>query len=63
MGAVGAVIVIVCVIGGALMEGTHLHILFQPAELVIICGAAFGSLIIANPFSVLKLAIKQAIHA
>ncbi len=63
MGAVGAIIVIVSVIGGAMMSGIHLHILLQVSELVIILGAAFGSLIIANPISVLKMAVKQAIHA
>ena len=63
MGAVGAIIVLASVIGGALMSGIHLHILLQVSELVIILGAALGSLIIANPISVLKMAIKQAIHA
>jgi chemotaxis protein MotA len=63
MGAVGAIIVFVCVLGGALMEGTHLHILIQPAEFVIILGAALGSMIIANPVPVIKMAISKAIHA
>lgn len=46
---VGIVIVIGAVIGGYLMEHGHLAVLLQPAELVIIGGAAFGTLFIANP--------------
>lgn len=63
MGAVGALIVLGCVIGGAVMEGTHLHILVQPAEVVIIVGAGIGSMVIANPMSVIKMGISKAIHA
>lgn len=46
---VGILIVIGAVIGGYLMEHGHLAVLVQPAELVIIGGAAFGTLFIANP--------------
>lgn len=49
---VGIVIVFGAVIGGYLLEKGHLMVLFQPAELVIIGGAAFGTLFIANPISV-----------
>ena len=40
---VGFLIVIGSVIGGFLMEGGKLLVLFQPAEFVIIGGAATGS--------------------
>ena len=48
---IGIVIVIGAVIGGYLMEHGHLEVLMQPAELVIIGGAALGTLLIANPIS------------
>ncbi len=48
---IGIVIVIGAVIGGYLMEHGQLAVLMQPAELVIIGGAALGTLLIANPLS------------
>ncbi|MDX9714341.1 MAG: flagellar motor stator protein MotA [Dissulfurispiraceae bacterium] len=54
---VGAVFVLVCVIGGYLMGHGNLSILFQPAELVIIFGAAIGAFIIASPPKVIKLVL------
>ncbi|MFN3322973.1 MAG: flagellar motor stator protein MotA [Bryobacteraceae bacterium] len=50
----GILIVIGAIIGGYLMEHGHLEVLFQPAELVIIGGAAFGTVLIANPLPILK---------
>jgi len=58
---IGIVIVFGAVIGGYLMEHGHLEVLFQPAELVIIGGAAFGTLFIANPMSVLKGVVSSLI--
>jgi len=46
---IGSVVVIGMIIGGYLMEKGNLSVLFQPAELVIIGGAALGSFLIANP--------------
>jgi chemotaxis protein MotA len=46
---IGIVVVIGGIIGGYLMEHGPLAVLFQPAELVIIGGAALGTLFIANP--------------
>jgi chemotaxis protein MotA len=51
---VGMLVVIAGVIGGYLMEHGHLAVLMQPAELVIIGGAALGTLLIANPLPVIK---------
>jgi chemotaxis protein MotA len=51
---IGAVIVLVSIIGGYLMEHGQLATLYQPAELVIIGGAAMGSFIIASPKKVMK---------
>lgn len=55
----GALIVCVAVFGGFLLEGGSMHVLFQPIELLIIGGAALGSLIIAAPFDLIKMMIGQ----
>ncbi len=46
---IGILVVIGAIIGGYLMEHGNLQVLVQPAELVIIGGAAAGTLLIANP--------------
>ena len=51
---VGSVVVIACIVVGYLMEGGALGAPFQPAELVIIGGAAFGALLISTPLPLLK---------
>lgn len=63
MGIVGAVIVIVCVFGGFVLAGGHLHVIWQPFEVVIIGGAAIGAFIIANTSTTMKLTIKLSMHA
>ena len=49
---IGIVIVIGAVVGGYLMEKGNLMVLMQPAELVIIGGAAVGTLLVANPLPI-----------
>ncbi len=51
---VGFVLVIICVFGGYLMHGGILGILWQPSEVIIIGGAAFGAFLITNPMSLIK---------
>lgn len=51
---IGIVIVFGGVIGGYLMEGGNLHVLYQPAEVVIIVGAAVGSTMIGTPPKTMK---------
>jgi chemotaxis protein MotA len=51
---VGILIVFGAVIGGFLMEKGQIMVLVQPAELLIIAGAAAGTLLVANPMHVLK---------
>ncbi|HLK67964.1 MAG TPA: flagellar motor stator protein MotA [Bryobacteraceae bacterium] len=51
---VGILIVFGAIAGGYLMEHGKLLVLLQPAELVIIFGAAVGTVVIANPVSTLK---------
>ena len=49
----GALIIVACVLGGFAMAGGSLSVLWQPSELLIVVGAAMGSLIIGNPKEVL----------
>ena len=51
---VGILLVLGAVLGGYLMEKGHIAVLLQPAELLIIGGAAAGTLLIANPMHILK---------
>ncbi|HUA21244.1 MAG TPA: flagellar motor stator protein MotA [Bryobacteraceae bacterium] len=50
----GILAVFGAIVGGYLMEHGNLKVLLQPAELVIIGGAAVGTILIANPPSILK---------
>lgn len=50
---VGLVVVIVCVFGGYMMHGGDLLLLNQPAEFLIIGGAALGTLVVSTPKHVL----------
>jgi chemotaxis protein MotA len=56
---IGIVVVIASVAGGYLMEGGKPLVLNQPAEFVIIGGAAFGSLLIGTPPTVIKRLLGQ----
>jgi chemotaxis protein MotA len=49
---IGILVVIGGIVGGYLMEHGQLAVLWQPAELVIIGGAALGTLLIANPLPI-----------
>jgi len=51
---IGILIVFGAVIGGYMMEHGHLKVLLQPAELIIIGGAAIGTVLVANPLHILK---------
>lgn len=55
---IGMAVVLVAVIGGFLMEKGQMAVLMQPAELLIIGGAAAGTLLIANPLPVVIKIIK-----
>ena len=54
---IGIVVVIGAIVAGYLMEHGNLKVLVQPAELVIIGGAALGTVLIANPLHILKAMI------
>jgi len=51
---IGIVVVFGAVVCGYLMEHGNLRVLLQPAELVIIAGAAIGTVLVANPLHILK---------
>jgi chemotaxis protein MotA len=51
---IGILLVFGAVIGGFLMEKGHMSVLVQPAELLIIVGAATGTLLTANPVHIIK---------
>ncbi|HMD77807.1 MAG TPA: flagellar motor stator protein MotA, partial [Terracidiphilus sp.] len=51
---IGILLVFASVIGGFLMEKGQILVLLQPAELLIIAGAATGTLLTANPAHILK---------
>jgi chemotaxis protein MotA len=51
---IGIVVVFGCIAAGYLMEHGNLKVLIQPAELVIIGGAAVGTVLVANPLHILK---------
>ena len=51
---IGILIVFGAVVGGYLMEHGRIMVLLQPAELIIIGGAAIGTVLVANPLHILK---------
>ena len=54
---IGLLVVIGCVTGGYLMGHGNLSVLWQPAEFIIILGAAIGTFLIASPMKVIKLTL------
>lgn len=58
---IGFIVVTGAVVGGYLLAHGNLSVLFQPAEVLIIVGAAFGALIIAAPPNVFMGVIKGVI--
>jgi chemotaxis protein MotA len=60
---IGLVMVFGSIIGGFLMEKGNLLVLLQPAELVIIGGAALGTIFIANPMPTIVRMFKGILGA
>ena len=56
---IGIVLVLGSIVGGYLMEKGNLTVLVQPAELLIIGGAAIGTLLIANPMHIITGIMKD----
>ncbi|MFC3116311.1 flagellar motor stator protein MotA [Cellvibrio fontiphilus] len=55
----GIIVVLGCVIGGFAVHGGNPMALMSPIEVLIICGASFGAMIIGNPLSVTIGVIKS----
>ena len=51
---IGYVVILLSVFGGFALSGGHLLAIFQPLELLIIGGAAIGSLVVGNNMGVIK---------
>lgn len=56
---VGVLVVIGAIAGGYAFEGGSFHVLFQPAELIIIFGAAMGILLLGTPTKVTKQLVSR----
>ncbi|MBL0062212.1 MAG: flagellar motor stator protein MotA [bacterium] len=61
MAIVGILVVIGGVIGGFMMAGGEMGVLVQPAEVVVIFGAAIGGLLVSVPISTLKTLVTDII--
>lgn len=51
---IGIIVVILAILAGFLIAGGNLILLLQWSEMIIICGAAIGSILISSPLSLLK---------
>jgi chemotaxis protein MotA len=60
---IGIVVVFGCILAGYLMEHGPLKVLMQPAEIIIIGGAALGTVLISNPVHTLKQMISGLLAA
>ena len=58
---IGIVVVFGCIAGGYLIEKGNILVLLQPAELLIIAGAAMGTVLIGNPPHILKSLISSVL--
>ncbi len=58
---IGSVVVLASVIGGFLMAGGNLLLLWHPSEVVVIVGAALGAFITSNPLKVVKASFAGAV--
>ena len=56
---IGYIVILLSVFGGFALAGGHLAAIFQPVELLIIAGAAIGSLIVGNSITNLKAILKS----
>ncbi len=58
---IGSIIVCACVLGGFLISGGKLLLLWHPSEILVIGGAAVGAFITSNPIKVVKASVSGAI--
>jgi chemotaxis protein MotA len=60
---IGITIVTISIVGGYAGFGGHLHVLWQPYEVAIIAGSAFGIFVISNPIHVIAQTGKSIVAA
>lgn len=60
---VGLAIISITVFGGFMFHGGQMSVIWQPVEIVIICGAGAGALVIGNPKHVLSEMWLQVRHS
>lgn len=58
---IGIIVVLGCIGVGFTIHGGNVLVLMSPIEVMIICGASFGAMIIGNPLSVSIGVIKSAV--
>ncbi len=59
---IGFALVLIAVLGGFLLEHGKLFLLLQPAELLIVGGAAVGITLVANPPAVIRKMLRGALE-
>jgi len=57
---IGIIVIFGCILTGFTLAGGKVMALFQPLEVLIICGASLGAMIIGNPLSVSIGVVKSA---
>ncbi|KAB2917470.1 MAG: flagellar motor stator protein MotA [Hyphomicrobiaceae bacterium] len=60
---IGLIITLGCMLGGFVAMGGHVEVIWQPWEYVIICGAALGTFVVANPVKTIKDSGKGIVEA
>lgn len=63
MGIFGMIFVLAMVLGGYVLHHGKLHVLMQPVEVMIICGAAVGAMFVMAPIPTIMTSVKMAIRA
>lgn len=58
---IGSIVVVLCVVGGFVLEGGHVLALWHPTEVLIIVGAALGAFLTANPTKIVKSSFAGAL--
>ena len=58
---IGSIVVVLCVVGGFVLEGGHILALWHPTEILIIVGSALGAFFTSNPAKIVKASFAGAI--
>jgi chemotaxis protein MotA len=58
---IGSVVVLLCVVGGFVLEGGHILALWHPTEVLIIVGSALGAFFTSNPTKIVKASFSGAL--